>query len=235
VEEMRFFIGQVMPYMTAGVFLSGIVYRLRRWSRAARGSIPLYPIPSTRSARWKRIIGEILVFKSLFEGERSLWIGTWVFHTCLGLIIIGHVNAISELSFVWEAIHAERKDLEALSAVVGSGAGLIIFMMGIYLLMRRIVIQRVKEISGKEDYMALLLILAIIITGNMMRFVTNFDPAASREYFAGFAAFGSAKMPADPFFALHFFLGQVWLMYIPFSKFLHIPGVFYSKSIIYQE
>jgi nitrate reductase gamma subunit len=122
-----------------------------------------------------------------------------------------------------------------MSAIFGGGAGIIILVMGIYLLFRRLTITRVREMSDGEDYFTLLLILAIIITGDIMRFVTHFDLAQSRQYFAALFTFSRVTVPSDPAFLLHSFLGQVLIIYIPFSKFLHIPGVFYSKSIIYQE
>jgi nitrate reductase gamma subunit len=103
------------------------------------------------------------------------------------------------------------------------------------LLFRRLTVERVKEISDAEDYFTLILILAIIITGDLMRFITHFDLALSREYFSALFTFQKATLPADQVFLLHYFLGQVLIIYIPFSKFLHIPGVFLSKSIIYQE
>lgn len=128
-----------------------------------------------------------------------------------------------------------KDEVDTMSAVLGGGAGFIILVTGIYLLFRRLVIQRVKEISDWEDYFTLGLILAIILTGDCMRFITHFELAQSREYFAALFTFKTATLPADPFFRLHFFLGQILMIYIPFSKFLHIPGVFISKSIIYQE
>jgi nitrate reductase gamma subunit len=73
------------------------------------------------------------------------------------------------------------------------------------------------------------------VTGDILRFGTHFDLNQTREYFAGLVTFQSVAVPSNPYFLLHFFLGQVLIMWIPFSKFLHIPGVFYSKSLLYQR
>lgn len=231
----RFFIGEIMPYFTVMVFLMGITYNLFKWTTAPQGKITLYPASSSPGAKWKRIIKEVLIFQSLFEDNKPLWFGTWIFHASLALIIIGHGRVVTDFPLIWQALGMGKDDVDTMSAVLGGGAGLVILLMGIYLLFRRIAIQRVKEISDWEDYLTLILILAIIITGDTMRFITHFDLVQSREYFIALFTFSKATLPADPAFLLHFLLGQILIIYIPFSKFLHIPGVFYSKSIIYQE
>ena len=233
--EIRFFVGQLMPYFTILVFLIGITYKISKWIKAAQGKITLYPASSTPVEKWKRIIKEVLVFQSLFEGNKPLWFGTWIFHASLALIIIGHFRVVTDFPLIWNALGIGKDDVNTMSAVLGGGAGIIILIMGLYLLFRRLTVEKVKEISDGEDYFTLFLILAIIITGDIMRFITHFDLMLSREYFSALFTFQKATPPADSAFLLHYFLGLVLIIYIPFSKFLHIPGLFLSKSIIYQE
>ena len=90
MTEIRFFVGQLMPYFAALVFLIGITYKVSKWIKAAQGKITLYPASSTPIEKWKRIAKEVLVFQGLFEGNKPLWFGTWIFHASLALIIIGH-------------------------------------------------------------------------------------------------------------------------------------------------
>lgn len=233
--EIRFFVGQIMPFFTGIVFLMGITYKILKWTKTSQGKITLYPTSSSIREKWEKIIKEVLIFQSLFDGNKSLWLGTWVFHASLALIIIGHSRVITDFPLIWNAMGMGKNDVDTVSAVLGGGTGLIILIMGIYLLSRRLTVQRVKEVSDSEDYFTLILLLAIIITGDIMRFITHFDLNQSREYFAALFTLNKATMPTDPAFLLHFFFGQVLIIYIPFSKFLHIPGVFFSKSIIYQE
>lgn len=236
MEGIKFFIGMVMPFVTLLVFAGGISYKLFRWTKAAQGRMTLFPASSRWSDKWKKIGKELLIFQNLFEGNKSLWFGTWIFHLSLALIIIGHARAVSSFADLpLKALGMGERDLNTMSALLGGGAGIVILLMGIYLLVRRFAVIRVREISDGEDYFTLLLILAIIISGDIMRFVTHFDLTQSRQYFAALFTFSPATVPSDPAFLVHAFLGQVLILYIPFSKFLHIPGVFYSKSIIYQE
>jgi nitrate reductase gamma subunit len=235
MNGLTFFVGAILPYIAVIVLFVGITYKIFKWTTAAQGKMTLYPASSSPGAKWKRIIKEVLIFQTLFGDSKPLWFGTWIFHASLALIIIGHSRVVTDFPLIWGALGMGKEDVDTMSAVLGGGAGFVILVTGIYLLFRRLVIQRVKEISDWEDYFTLGLVLAIILTGDCMRFITHFDLAQSREYFAALFTFSKATLPADPFFRLHFFLGQVLILYMPFSKFLHIPGVFYSKSIIYQE
>ncbi|MBW2147359.1 MAG: respiratory nitrate reductase subunit gamma [Deltaproteobacteria bacterium] len=229
------FIGKVLPYLTAIVFIAGMTYRINRWNRAKAAKMTLFPGSVTSAEKWKRIIKEVLIFEGLFQGNKPLWVGTWVFHAALALIIVGHSRVVADFPLIWNALGMDRGDVDTMSTVMGGSAGVIILGMGLYLLFRRFAVQRVREISDAEDYFVILLILAIIITGDIMRFGNHFDLKESREYFAALFSFRAAHIPSNAYFLLHFLLGQLLIMYIPFSKFLHIPGIFYSKSLIYQE
>jgi nitrate reductase gamma subunit len=93
----------------------------------------------------------------------------------------------------------------------------------------------VRQISSFEDYASIALVLAVVLTGDIMRFGSQFDLNPVREYFKALFYLRSAPVPSDPWFLLHFFLAQLLIMYIPFSKFLHIPGIFYSKLLLWQK
>jgi nitrate reductase gamma subunit len=229
------FIGIFLPYFTVVVFLLGIVYRIRKWNKAPAGKMTLFPAPATASEKWRQILKEVLIFRQLFDDNKPLWAGTWVFHAALALILIGHSRVVTDFPVLWRMLGMGNAEVDTMSNVIGGAAGLIILAMGIYLLFRRFSLPRVREISDMEDYVSLFLILAIIITGDILRFGTHFDLNQTREYFAGLVTFQVVTVPSNPYFLLHFFLGQILIMWIPFSKFLHIPGVFYCKSLIYQQ
>jgi nitrate reductase gamma subunit len=95
---------------------------------------------------------------------------------------------------------------------------------------------RVREITGVADYLALLLIGAIIITGNMMRFGSeHFDLALTREYFGDLARFRSVNGAAalqNNVFVVHMGLAFVLVLCIPFSKLLHFGGIFFTHQLI---
>jgi len=94
----------------------------------------------------------------------------------------------------------------------------------------------VKEITSVSDLLALVLIGAILITGNLMRFgAEHFDLTLTREYFASLASFGGvseAQALQNGVFLTHMGLALLLLMYIPFSKILHFGGIFFTHHLI---
>jgi nitrate reductase gamma subunit len=134
MSGIKFFVGEIMPYFTIIVFLVGITYKIFKWTTASQAKMTLYPASSTPGEKWKRIIKEVLIFQSLFEDNKPLWLGTWIFHASLALIIIGHTRVLTDFPLLWQALGMGEEDVDMMSAVLGGGAGLIILFTGIYLL-----------------------------------------------------------------------------------------------------
>lgn len=224
-----------MPCVTLFIFVLGVAYRLHRWNHARGTRMPLFPAPSGRFGKWGRIAWETLTFNSLKKTDRPLWLGTTIFHAALLLVLAGHLRTVAVFSTLGNITGLDKKGFDALAGWLGSFLGLVLLAAGIFLLIRRISLRRVRTVSSFEDYATIVLILAVTFTGDLMRFVSHFDPALCRQMFSDLVRFQQPAIPSDAFFLFHFFLGQLLVMYIPFSKFLHIPGVFYSKSILYQQ
>jgi nitrate reductase gamma subunit len=121
-----------------------------------------------------------------------------------------------------------------MSATFGGAAGIVIFATALLLLLRRASVRRVKEVSNPSDFLALLLIVAIILTGNIMRFGEHFDLNITRSYFSHLFAFSFSAMaiPKSGIFLLHFLLVQLLIIFIPFSKILHFGGIFFTQLVI---
>ena len=97
---------------------------------------------------------------------------------------------------------------------------------------RRITNPNLRYISLAADYFPLLLILAIGITGILMRYFFKTDVIAVKELAIGLVTL-HPKIPAtpiSPLFYVHLFLVCVLFGYFPFSKLMHAPGVFMSPS-----
>ena len=90
---------------------------------------------------------------------------------------------------------------------------------------------QVKYISLASDYFPLFLIIGIAATGIMMRYFTKVDVVAIKQFTMGLATF----QPAIPegvggLFYVHLFFVCVLLAYFPFSKLMHMGGVFMSPT-----
>jgi nitrate reductase gamma subunit len=181
-------------------------------------------------------IKEATLFKSLFKGDRLLWAFAWAFHVVLALIFVGHFRVFGNVDSVLMSAGMTEAGIQLMSGGVGGAAGIVILVTALFLLFRRFVIQRVREITSFADIFALSLIGLILITGNMMRFGTeHFDLALTREYFASlitFSGVSDAAVLQNNVFLLHFGLALLLIMYIPFSKILHFGGIFFTHPLI---
>lgn len=225
----------VLPYVAVLVFAAGMTYRLYTWKRLASPAMTLFPAPPTEESNTLNTLQEVLLFKSLFGGDRVLWFFAWVFHAVLALIVVGHFRVFANVDAILKALGMSEDAIQAMS----STAGVVILVMLVLLLIRRMTLQRVREVTGAADYLALALIGAIIITGNMMRFgAEHFDLALTREYSAALATFSSVRgMEAlkNNVFVVHMCLAFVLIMAIPFSKILHLGGIFFTHQLIRKQ
>ena len=160
----------------------------------------------------------------------------WGFHVVLLLIFLGHMRVISNVDSIFMSMGMTEAGIDAMSGGAGGAAGVLILLAAVVLLIRRFTIPRVAEITGFQDILALLLIGAILVTGNMMRFGgEHFDLTLTREYFASLATFsgvGEAEVLNQNVFLMHMGLAWLLLMYIPFSKILHFGGIFFTHTLI---
>jgi nitrate reductase gamma subunit len=174
----------------------------------------------------------LICFNSLFKGDRALWTGAWIFHVVLALIAFGHIRVFTDFPVLWAAVGLSKEGVDTMSATIGGIAGIVVMLAVGYLLLRRFAVERTREISGFTDYFSLLLLLAVIITGNSMRFGAHFDLNQTREYFWGLLTFSAAPVPASGMFLLHLLLAQLLIISIPFSKILHMGGFFFTHALI---
>jgi nitrate reductase gamma subunit len=88
-----------------------------------------------------------------------------------------------------------------------------------------------RYLSLPADYFPLFLIGAIAFTGILMRYLLKVDIPNIKELTMGLVSFH----PANPegigvLFYIHLFLVSVLFAYFPFSKLVHLGGVFLSPT-----
>jgi nitrate reductase gamma subunit len=230
------FIGSVLPFVTILVFVSGMIYRIYIWKNLAAPKMTLFPAPGSGKGRLYEVLKETFFFKSLFKGDKSLWTFGWFFHLMLALIFIGHFRVFAWLpDRMLESLGMSAENINTMSSMSGGAAGIIILVTLVIILGRRFILKRVRDISTSGDYFALILILAIVLTGDAMRFLSHFDLSLTRDYFYGLYTFSFARMPDNNWFITHYLLAQILIMYIPFSKILHFGGIFFSEALIHKH
>lgn len=229
---MNFIILGLLPYITIVIFVVAMIYRIRVWVKTPQpGAMTLFPAPNGSAATFWGVIRESLFFPGLLKGDKLLWVFAWLFHATLAMIVVGHVRVFTDFPRLWAALGI---DADRMSAISGGAAGVIIMVFAVLLLLRRLAILRVREISNFADILALLLIVAILVTGNAMRFGEHFELETTRLYFSQLVTFSlsASALPTNSMFTLHFLLGQILIMFIPFSKVLHFGGIFFTQTLI---
>jgi nitrate reductase gamma subunit len=192
-----------------------------------------------------RMAGEVLLFRSLFRNNRArmhgerlivsenkyLWLGALAFHWALLLILLRHLRIFLEPVPGWVA------GIEKLDGFLQVGAPPIylsdVFLLAalVYLLIRRFREPMLRYISLFSDYFALFLLLGIGVSGAWMRYLTGADVATVKQYALGVVAFHPAVPGAiSSVFLVHLLLVCVLAAYFPFSKLMHMGGVFLSPT-----
>ncbi len=231
MSTYQLFVGGVLPYIALVAFAGGMAHRFYTWAKTPQpGRMTLFPAPQDGTA--KAIFSEVLLFPSLFRGDKVLWSFSWLFHITLYLVLLGHLRVFTGFADqVLLAMGMSAEGVNTMSSTAGGAAGIVLLATGALLLVRRLGVPRVREISRTGDFLALLLLVGIIVTGNAMRFGPHFDLEQTRTWAGSLLTF-SPVVPADQTFLLHALLAQLLFIYIPFSKILHFGGIFFTQALV---
>lgn len=205
--------------------------------------------PTTKVGVVIRMALEILLFRSLFrntkmspqEGDRLsyqleifLWVGALAFHYAFLTTLVRH------LRFFLEPVPFWLKLLEAVDGFIQLGlpvmllSGIVLLLAVGFLLLRRIIIPHMRYISLASDYFPLFLILGIAGTGILMRYFTKVDIVSIKALTMGLVTFQFPSMATlngiGGLFYGHLFLVCALLVYFPFSKLMHLGGIFLSPT-----
>ncbi len=202
--------------------------------------------PSSMLGVIGRMALEVFCFRSLFRNVKTemrhgpkvtygsdkwLWLAGLAFHWSFLIILIRHFRFFSlKVPFLLHVV-------ESLDSFMQIGVPLlymtdVVLVVSVtYLFIRRVTIPQVRYISLPADYFPLFLILGIACTGIMMRYFTKVALVSVKELSMGLISFN----PVVPdgigvIFYIHLFLISVLFAYFPFSKLVHMPGVFLSPT-----
>jgi nitrate reductase gamma subunit len=234
MNGFAFFVGGVLPYAALAIFVVGMGYRFYVWFKTPQpGKMTLFPAP--RGSLTKGVLAEVFFFPSLFRGDRSLWLMSWTFHLTLALVFLGHLRVFTGLiDQLLYRMGVSPEGVSWMSSTIGGAAGIVMVATLLLLFIRRLTSQRVREITRFSDLFALVLLLGIVVTGDMMRFAGHFDLGQTRIWAVSLLAF-SPQVPQNGLFLLHALLAQLLLIYIPFSKILHFGGVFFTQALVQRR
>ena len=204
-----------------------------------------------------RMLFEVLTFRSLFrntrleyrrvdgvpkidyEWEKWLWLAAILFHYSFLVIFIRHFRFFMEPVPGFVTLLQELDGFMQMGAAPLNGFGLpgvyltdMLLMAAVtWLLLRRILYSQMRYISLPSDYFPLFLILSLGFTGMLMRYLLRVDVTKVKELAIGLFKF-SPTVPEGigVIFYIHLFILCVLIAYFPFSKLMHLAGVFLSPT-----
>jgi len=215
------FFVEKLPYITIAVFLLGVALRAARWLSAPRdpGKRPVSVFAAV-----KYVVLDVVLFRKTFKSDKVTWLILFLFHVAAGGILFGHMRGFHLWSAEMFAPLGEWV-AEFMVEVLPIYMGWLFIATQVLLLIRRGVLEGRQLLSLPNDYLALVLLLITTILGQGMRI---FPPEAippetySVVFIPGLIVLHLEKVPSFHWFFLHVLFTQLFVMYIPFSKLVHI-------------
>ncbi len=201
--------------------------------------------PSTTLGVIVRMALEVFAFRSLFRNTKTqlsdgklsyasnkwLWAAGLAFHYSFLVILIRHLRLFMEPvpGFVLSLATVDGFLQLGLPAVLATS---MVFVAAVtFLLLRRVTSPQLRYISLATDYFPLFLLLAIGVSGLWLRHVTKIDVPAVKGMVLSLLQL--SPKPAESLgtlFYAHLFFVSALLAYFPFSKLMHMAGVFLSPT-----
>ena len=221
VPTLYAFFVEKLPYFTILVFIVGVLLRLWRWKGASKGHdrIQIDPISSI-----KHIVMDVIFFRKQFKTDKLTWAIIFVFHMSVLGIMFGHMRGFywwNSSIFTPLGLDFEHFMVKELPIYVGWA----FLTSQVLLLIRRLTLENVTLISFPNDYIALGLLIITSILGQGMRLIPPESIPAeiyNVVFIPGFIVLHLEKVPNDFWFFTHVLFTQLFVMYIPFSKLVHI-------------
>lgn len=203
--------------------------------------------PYTGWQVFKRMVLEVLFFRSLFRNTRTeltpekkhlayqpdklLWAGALAFHWSFLVIFLRHLRFFME-PVPWAISGLESLDgffQLAVPAFLLTDALIVAALL--YLLGRRLFNAQVRYLSLPTDYFILFVLLGVAGSGIAMRYLWKVDLVGVKELALGLVTL-KPVVPAGlgAVFFVHLFLVSLLFAYFPFSKLVHMGGVFLSPT-----
>lgn len=252
--------GVIIPYAAFLIFLIGMVYRVVEWAKVPVPFRIVTTCGQQKSLPWikrsrlespynnfevvLRMFLEVFCFRTLFRNLKAeikgrnliygsykwLWLGAIAFHYAFFIILIRHFRFFSY------PVPKIIQTIDALDSFLHIGLPHlyltdVIILAGLtFLFLRRLADARLRYISLASDYVPLFLIFGLVISGMLMRYFYRIDVTAVKEFTMGLIHFSPKPPKVHSIFYMHLFFLSSLMAYFPFSKLVHMLGIFLSPT-----
>jgi len=225
VQTVYYLILVPMVYVALAIFIIGTGWQTVRIFRGLRFSLKTAVGPEKKPKALGAIY-ETLSFSRALRAHPVYWFFLLLLHVAIVLLILGHLELVAEIRVLQVIEH---------QVFLGRGAvGVILFVTGLFFLLRRFH-SPVVEISKPVDFYVLVLLILIVLLGSQLHLARRlFDYSTIgvdeyRQYLSSLFIF----RPALPevfteygvghsfLLVLHVFLANLFLMLFPASTMMH--------------
>lgn len=212
-----------------------------------------FDCPNTKFGVFIRMFLEVCLFRSLFRNTQAvafeddavnkgprlvyysskwLWVFALLFHYCFLMVFLRHFR------FFMEPVPCCVSFLETIDGFLQIGSprffltGGLLLVAILFLLARRIFNQRLRYISLVNDYFPLWLLLGIVTTGICLRYFGKAEIAQVKIFIMGLTHFSPviSGLDLNALFIVHITFVSTLMIYFPYSKLVHMIGVFFSPT-----
>ncbi|MFH1143246.1 MAG: respiratory nitrate reductase subunit gamma [Candidatus Eisenbacteria bacterium] len=222
-DKIYFVILVPMVYLAVAIFVFGIGANVIRMLAAPRHPFPLRIHPA-RKAGGLWAIHDTFLMPQARRHAPFFWIFLMLYHLAFLLLILSHLD-------LFPGVHLMPPDSPHM---LGWGAvGVVLTVSVCYFLLRRMR-GPVREISTFGDYLLLLLLLFLMLSGDMISWANSWNEAGfviSKQDFGAYLqsllGFGFENprdiLPGSHYIVvvIHVFLANLFLMVLPFTKIMH--------------
>lgn len=223
LDKILYFIMVPMVYISFVVFITGTIYIIFLIARAPKQSSTLQIFPSKQLAGIRAVYDTFLM-PTIRKDRPVFWVFLIFYHFAFLVLIIGHLDLIPSINIM---------DPKSPHMVGYGGVGLVLSLSVMYFLFRRFK-SPVREISVMGDYLILLLLLFIFLTGGIISWSNSWgengfvlEKADFGNYMKILLNFSFRNphevLDSSHYFhvVIHVFLANLFLMIFPFTKFVH--------------
>ena len=223
LDQIYYFVMVPMVYVAFAWCIIGITVKIVGILRAPRHPFTLRIFPDTERPLFRALV-DAFTFPTVREHRPLLWVFLILFHVALAILVVAHLDLIPQL----------RLAPKNSPHMIGHGVvGLVLTISVLYLLLRRFR-SPVREFSVPSDYILLLLLFLVFVTGDVISWANSWSESGfviTKEdfgaYLNGLVQFtfqDPSKVLSGGHYsvvAAHVLMVNMFLMVLPFSKIMH--------------